>query len=89
LIDGGVIDNNPAFVTEQVTSVRKNIVMMTRPYPAERTGVQGDRLYVAPSIELPADCWDYRRDAPIEGNLAIGEAEALRHASALDRLLAG
>ncbi|MCB9756431.1 MAG: patatin-like phospholipase family protein [Myxococcales bacterium] len=87
LIDGGVIDNNPAFVTEQVASVRRNLVVMTRPYPSARTGLQGRRLYIAPSRPPPADCWDYRRDAPVDENLALGERDAAAHEDALARLL--
>ena len=89
LIDGGVIDNNPAFVTEQIASVRRNIIVMTRPYPESRTGLQGRRLYIAPSRRPPADCWDYRRDAPVDENLALGEDEAPAHEDAIERLLTG
>ncbi|MCA9693281.1 MAG: patatin-like phospholipase family protein [Myxococcales bacterium] len=88
LVDGGVIDNVPAFVAEQVPAVRRNLVVMTRPYPAERLGRHGQRLYLAPSDHPPAGCWDYRRGADIFGNLALGERDADAHEDALESFLA-
>ncbi len=76
LIDGGLVDNVPAFVPEQVASVRRNIVVMTRPYPQEVLGAKGQRFYVAPPYMPPASVWDYRRNAPVEHALELGRAEA-------------
>lgn len=76
LIDGGLVDNVPAFVAEQLPEVRRNIVVMTRPYPREVLGAKGQRFYVAPAYMPPASVWDYRRDAPVDQALALGRAEA-------------
>lgn len=86
-LDGGVVDNVPAFAAEAVDGVRRNLVLLTRPYPAQSLGRRGPRLYVAPSRPTPAECWDYTSSERVEATLAMGRAEAELHAPEISRLL--
>jgi predicted acylesterase/phospholipase RssA len=89
LIDGGVIDNVPAGVAEEaVPEVRRNIVLLSRPYPREVLGRQGRRLYLAPTERVPCECWDYTRSDLAEATYAMGLREAIEHEPILGRFLA-
>ncbi|MBL4688205.1 MAG: patatin-like phospholipase family protein [Nannocystaceae bacterium] len=88
LLDGGLIDNVPASAAEDVDGVQYNLVMMTRPYPAEVTGQQGKRLYIAPTVVPPVTAWDYTNPDLIDATIAQGEREAELHSPALTALLA-
>jgi predicted acylesterase/phospholipase RssA len=88
LLDGSLIDNAPAFLAEREPGVRRNLVLLTRPYPAGSTGRRGHRLYVAPREKLPIKRWDYREVAPVDETLAAGRADADHFASDLQRFLA-
>lgn len=46
LLDGGMVDNVPAFVAEAHPGITKNLVILTRPYPEALIGRRGPRLYV-------------------------------------------
>lgn len=83
LLDGGIIDNVPADVVERHPGVRKNLVLLTRPYPHGVTGMKGHRLYIEPSAPVPIERWDYRESAAVEATLALGENDAAHYASLL------
>ncbi len=87
LLDGGIIDNVPAAWTERQGDVRKNLVLLTRPYPATVTGRRGARFYVAPSTKVPVERWDYTEVAPIGETLALGREDAADRNAELDRWL--
>lgn len=87
LLDGGVIDNVPAFLADEVPGIKRNVVMLTRPYQPGVTGRQGARLYVAPSQALPVERWDFTRPDLLEATIAIGERDAARHESLLKEFL--
>jgi predicted acylesterase/phospholipase RssA len=87
LLDGGLIDNVPAWAAEDVPTVDRNLVLMTRPYPAHVVGAQGSRLYVAPTVTPPVDPWDYTQPDLIDDTIALGEREAAGHTPALAQLL--
>jgi hypothetical protein len=87
LIDGGVIDNVPAFLADDVPGIKNNLVMLTRPYPKSAVGRQGSRLYVAPSTPLPVSQWDFTRLDLLEETIARGELDAEKHDGLLDDLL--
>lgn len=78
LIDGSLIDNAPAFLAEEGTGIRRNLVMMTRPYPEQCMGRQGQRLYVSPEEPLPIERWDYTERAPVEETMDVGRRDAVR-----------
>lgn len=86
-LDGGMVDNVPAFAAEQVPGVARNLVLLTRPYPASSLGPRGSRLYVAPSRITPVSCWDYTSSERVEATLAMGQAEADLHEAQLERFL--
>jgi predicted acylesterase/phospholipase RssA len=88
LLDGGLVDNVPAFVAEKRPGVRRTIVLLTRPYAPRVLGHRGRRLYLAPTGPTPIGRWDYTRPEALEDTVAMGEAEALVHAPALDAFLA-
>jgi predicted acylesterase/phospholipase RssA len=87
-LDGGMVDNVPAFAAEQVPGVARNLVLLTRPYPPRRaSGARGTRLYVAPSQITPVSCWDYTSSERVEATLAMGRAEATLHEAQLEHFL--
>ena len=86
-IDGGVIDNVPAFLAKDVAGIKRNLVMLTRPYPQKVVGRQNSRLYIAPSERLPLSQWDFTRLDLLEETIARGERDADRHAAVLEEFL--
>lgn len=88
LLDGGLVDNVPAFLLDDAPAVARQVVLLSRPYPAEVVGRQGRRLYVAPLTPPPVSRWDYTRPELVEATIAQGEHEARLHRPALDALLA-
>ncbi|MCA9655243.1 MAG: patatin-like phospholipase family protein [Myxococcales bacterium] len=87
LLDGGLVDNAPASAAEAVREVRRNLVLLTRPYPPSCLGQKGSRLYVAPTREVPVDVWDYTRPELLDRTIEMGEREASVHDRALRRFL--
>lgn len=87
LIDGSVIDNAPAFLTETSAEVGRNLVLLTRPYPKAELGLRANRLYIAPGGALPIKRWDYRETAPVEETLEVGRRDAERDAALVDAFL--
>lgn len=83
LLDGGIIDNVPASLADEVPEVKRNLVLLTRPYPARVTGRQGSRLYIAPAETLPVSRWDYTRPDSIEATIEAGERDAEVYVSLL------
>ncbi|HKG22360.1 MAG TPA: patatin-like phospholipase family protein, partial [Blastocatellia bacterium] len=88
LLDGGIIDNVPAFMGDEVEGVRRNLVLLTSPYPASVTGRRGARLYIGPHTPLPIDRWDFTRPELLEATIAAGERDAEINRSLLDDFLA-
>jgi predicted acylesterase/phospholipase RssA len=84
LLDGGLIDNAPAFVADEVVGVKKNLVLLTRAVPSRDVGA---RLYVAPSVPVPVKAWDYTRPDLLDDTIAMGERESALHEPALRRFL--
>jgi predicted acylesterase/phospholipase RssA len=87
LLDGGLVDNVPASLVERVPGVRKNLVLLTRPYPSGVAGVHGERLYLEPSAPIPIERWDYTESAPVDATLALGRHDAQRYGRALEEWL--
>jgi predicted acylesterase/phospholipase RssA len=87
VLDGGLIDNAPAFVAEQVDGVRRHLIMLTRPYPASVYGRHGQRLYVGPTRHTPVTRWDYTRPDLVDATIEMGERESWLYDAALDELL--
>lgn len=88
LLDGGMIDNAPAFMAEQRhPEARKSIVLMSRPYHPSVMGIQGPRLYLAPTQPPPIGRWDYTQPHLLEETVAMGEREAAIHQPLLDQYL--
>lgn len=87
LLDGGVIDNVPAFLADDVAGVKRNLVMLTRPYPPSVTGRQGPRLYLAPREPLPVERWDFTRPDLLDRTVRIGEQDAERYDPMLTEFL--
>jgi predicted acylesterase/phospholipase RssA len=76
LLDGGIIDNAPAFLADEIAEVRQNLVLLTRPYPSRVIGRKGSRLYLAPAKDLPVHRWDYTRPELIDATIETGERDA-------------
>jgi len=88
LLDGGVVDNAPAFLAEEFSEVERNLVMLTRPYPPQAVGRKGSRLYVAPREPLPVERWDFTRPDLLEATVRVGEQDAARLDGVLSEFLA-
>ena len=88
LLDGGMIDNAPAFlIDEKHPDVRHSIVLMSRPYHPSVLGVQGRRLYIAPTQPTPIGRWDYTQPHLLDETVAMGEQEAAVHWPLLESYL--
>lgn len=88
LLDGGIVDNVPAFLADDAFEVKRNLVLLTRPYPSHITGQQGSRLYIAPASTLPVNRWDYTRPELIDATIEAGERDADLYAPLLAGFLA-
>ena len=87
LLDGGMIDNAPAFVGDSADGVRRNLILMTRPYEAGLLGRRGSRLYVAPTGPVPVGRWDYTRPLAVDDAVTLGERDADIHDAELTAFL--
>ncbi len=87
LLDGGMVDNAPAFVADGVPGIARNLVLLTRPYPAASVGWQGTRLYLCPTEPVPINRWDYTSLQRVEETIALGRRDAERHAAAVRRFI--
>lgn len=88
LLDGGMIDNAPAFVVEERhPEVKRNIVLLSRPYHPSVLGIQAERLYLAPTQPTPINRWDYTQPHLLDETVAMGEREAALHQPLLERFL--
>lgn len=89
VLDGGVVDNAPAFVAERGDRAWDgHLVLLTRPYPPGSVGRRGGRWYHCPSEPVPVNRWDYTRPERIDGAITLGRRDADRFAGELDRWLA-
>jgi predicted acylesterase/phospholipase RssA len=88
LLDGGIVDNVPAFLADDVPDVKRNLVLLTRPYPPHVIGKQGARLYIAPASTLPVSRWDYTRPDLIDATVEAGERDSELYAPLLADFLA-
>ena len=88
LLDGGMIDNAPAFLAERHTEARRSIVFLSRPYHPNVLGIQKHRLYLAPTRPTPINRWDYTQPHLLDETVAMGEREADIHRPLLDSYLA-
>jgi hypothetical protein len=89
VLDGGLVDNAPAFVAETEGRWRRHLVILTRPYPPSSVGRRGARWYLCPAEPVPADRWDYTRPDRITATIALGGRDAERRRSELERWLDG
>lgn len=87
LLDGGMVDNAPAFVGDGAQGVRRNLVLMTRPYAPDLLGVRGARLYLAPTEPVPVGRWDYTRPLALDDAVTLGERDAERHGRLVAKFL--
>lgn len=88
LLDGGMIDNAPAFMAEERhPHVRWSIVFLSRPYHPSVLGIRRHRLYLAPTRPTPINRWDYTRPHLLDETVALGEREAAIHQPLLDDYL--
>lgn len=87
LLDGGMVDNAPAFAAETVEGIRRNLVLLTRPYPPASIGRRDRRLYLAPTRPVPINRWDYTSRERVEATIALGREDAERHWGAVRQLL--
>lgn len=86
-LDGGMVDNVPAFAGDALPGVRRNLVLLSRPYPAGVTGQQGHRFYVAPRLPLPVGRWDYTRPDSVDLAVFLGEQDAAARRAELTAFL--
>lgn len=87
LLDGGLVDNAPAFLGDEVPGATRNLVMLTRAYPGAQLRV-GHRLYVAPTRPVSTHRWDYTRPDLLADTIQQGAREAALHRPAVEEFLA-
>lgn len=88
VVDGGMVDNAPAFLAESA-GARRTLVLLTRPYPAGAIGWRGRRLYLAPTGPVPINRWDYTSLERVERTLEMGRREAELHGPRVREFLDG
>ncbi len=86
LLDGGLVDNVPAFVADDIPGATRNLVLLTRAYPRAKF-TDGRRLYIAPSHPVPVHRWDYTRPDLLQATIDMGAREAALHGPVLERFL--
>ena len=89
LLDGGLVDNAPAFVAEGTPGVRRHLVLLTRPYPEASVGRRGSRWYVCPSAPVPVNRWEYTRPDLVAATIGLGERDGERRLGDLAAFLDG
>lgn len=77
VLDGGLVDNAPAFLADDAGPWRKHLVVLTRPYPPESVGHRRGRWYLCPSEPVPADRWDYTRPKRLAETVALGARDGV------------
>lgn len=87
LLDGGLVDNVPAFAADELSGVRRNLVLLTRPYASALLGRHGSRFYLAPSRPTPITRWDYTAPELLQATIDMGEREAPEKWGAVDEFL--
>lgn len=90
LLDGGLVDNAPAYIVERSPGIRKSLVLLTRPYPSEviENARNGERIYIAPEEPVPVERWDYTRPDLVDATVDMGERDAERWTATLEGVLA-
>jgi len=89
LLDGGLVDNAPAFLGDGVSDVTRHLVLLTRPYPEASVGLKGNRWYLCPGEAVPISRWEYTRPDLVEATIALGDREAGRRQAELAEFLNG
>lgn len=89
LLDGGLVDNAPAFLADATPGVARHLVLLTRPYPEASVGRRGNRWYLAPGEATPISRWEYTRPDQVEATIALGDREAVRRSAELTEFLDG
>jgi predicted patatin/cPLA2 family phospholipase len=88
LLDGGMVDNAPAFVAEERhPDSAHSVVLLSRPYHPSVMGIQGKRLYLAPTRPTPINRWDYTQPHLLHETVMMGEREAAIHQPLLETYL--
>ena len=86
LLDGGLVDNAPAFLGDDVPGATRNLVFLTRAYPGAQHRV-GRRLYLSPTHPVPTHRWDYTRPHLLAETIEQGVREAGVHRPAVEEFL--
>ncbi|MBI2795213.1 MAG: patatin-like phospholipase family protein [Gemmatimonadetes bacterium] len=87
LLDGGLVDNAPAFLGDTVAGATRNLVLLTRAYPGARLR-EGRRLYLAPTHPVATHRWDYTCPDLLADTIEQGVREAAVHRPAVEEFLA-
>jgi predicted acylesterase/phospholipase RssA len=89
LLDGGLVDNAPAFIAEGTPGITRHLILLTRPYPEASVGRKGARWYLCPAEPAPISRWEYTRPDQVEATIALGGREAQRRDPELTEFLDG
>jgi len=89
LLDGGLVDNAPAFIADNTPGIFRHLILLTRPYPDATVGRRGERWYLCPAEPVPISRWEYTRPDQVEATIALGSRESLRRDRELTEFLDG
>ncbi len=86
-VDGGLVDNVPVRALSEEGQGGKVVVILSRPTPEDIVPPAPNRLYLAPSVEVPVKKWDYTSPAKIRATFELGLSDAKRYRDRLDSFL--
>lgn len=78
-VDGGLVENAPIRALSEPARTGKTLVILSRPTPLKMHPAAPNRLYLAPSREVPVKMWDYTSPAKIWAAFDLGRADANRY----------
>lgn len=78
-VDGGLVDNVPVRALSPAAQEQKVLVLLSRPTRPELLPKAPNRLYLAPSAEIPIRKWDYTNPVKIRETVALGVSDAKRY----------
>lgn len=76
LLDGGIINHVPAFLSDNLPELTHHLVLLTSKNSEDYEPLAGKWLFLAPSKQVNIKTWDFSRPDLIKAVVAQGESDA-------------